>query len=360
MLLTLSQNFADWAPGASAHRADLAAGGLATWEDLVAKGDQLRDAGDCAAAASRYREALAIDDQFAELHFRLATCARTLGEFDVARSHFRRASDLDQVPHGAPTTFNDILRSVAETEGALLVDVDAALSAASPHGLARRSVRRLGAPEHACAPDHRRHHRRLRPSRRSARARCPLDRRHLTDRDRRSYSPRTPAALRSTSSRSARVVAVAPVCGARWRRNRLQPDEQAYKTARAGCFEHDAGPQTAAPQPARGSARARTPRRAAIIGPPTAGISAMMPRSGRDGPTATRAAGSGTPTFPSQRGKTEGGWRAGSLAVAGGKRLQPESTDRREQSRLARGRRTTHSPGLPRMIRRALPCHPRA
>ena len=38
-----------------------------------------------------------------------------------------RASDLDRVPHGAPTHFNDILRKVADDQRALFVDVDRAL-----------------------------------------------------------------------------------------------------------------------------------------------------------------------------------------------------------------------------------------
>jgi lysophospholipase L1-like esterase len=135
VLLTLSQNFADWAPGASAHREDLSPADLAAWQALVAAGDARRDQGDCNGALAKYREALTLDDHFADLHFRVATCARQLGAFDDARSEYRRASDLDQVPHGAPTSFNDVLRSVAAAEGAHLVDVDAALTAASPHGL---------------------------------------------------------------------------------------------------------------------------------------------------------------------------------------------------------------------------------
>ncbi len=135
LLVTLTQNFADWAPGASAHREGLSAADLATWEQLVVAGDALRDQGDCNAALHKYREALAVDDQFADLHFRVASCARQLGAFDDARREYRRASDLDQVPHGAPTGFNDILRSVAAAEGAHLVDADAAVAAASPHGL---------------------------------------------------------------------------------------------------------------------------------------------------------------------------------------------------------------------------------
>lgn len=135
MLLTQSQNFSDWSPGASAHRPDLGAGDLARWQQLVDDGAARAGAGDCTGALDRYRAALAIDDQFAELHYRIATCERTLGQFDAAREDYRRASNLDQVPHGAPTTFNDIVREVAVAEGALLTDASAAIEAASAHQL---------------------------------------------------------------------------------------------------------------------------------------------------------------------------------------------------------------------------------
>jgi hypothetical protein len=79
--------------------------------------------------------ALAIDDEYALLHYRIAGCQRALGRWDLARAQYRRASDLDRVPHGAPTWFNDWIRGIAERNGALVVDSDALLASASEHGL---------------------------------------------------------------------------------------------------------------------------------------------------------------------------------------------------------------------------------
>ena len=136
MLLTLSQNFADWAPGASSHRAGLSPAEQAAWEASVAEGDRLvAEAHDCIGALQAYARALAIDDTFADLDYRVAGCERALGRFDAARVRYRQASDLDRVPYGAPTRYNDILREVAREQGAMLVDIDDALTRASPHGL---------------------------------------------------------------------------------------------------------------------------------------------------------------------------------------------------------------------------------
>ncbi len=130
-LLTLSQNLSDWWPGASAHRPDLSAEERGRWQALVDRGREAAAAGDCAAALARFAEALAIDAGHAELHFRVARCQHARGELVGARAHYRRASDLDQVPHGAPTRFNDLLRELAAERDLLLVDVEALLERAS-------------------------------------------------------------------------------------------------------------------------------------------------------------------------------------------------------------------------------------
>ena len=67
--------------------------------------------------------------------YRVASCERRLGRFNEAYAHFRRASDLDRVPHGAPTSFNDDVRIVAQEEGALFVDVEKLLERESAYGL---------------------------------------------------------------------------------------------------------------------------------------------------------------------------------------------------------------------------------
>jgi len=135
VLVTLSQNFSDWPPAASAHRTGLDAEALGAWERYVADGDRLAREGDCAATIAAYDRALEIDDAYADLHFRIAACERRLGRLERARASYRRASDLDRVPHGAPTAYNDIVRAIASEAGALLVDAEAALERESGDGL---------------------------------------------------------------------------------------------------------------------------------------------------------------------------------------------------------------------------------
>lgn len=134
-LLTLVQNLADWAPGASAHRPDLAPAAERRWDELVARGDRAAEAGDCASALDLWNRALAVDDDYAALHHRVADCHRLRGEIAPARRHYRLASDLDRVPHGAPSYFDDVIREVARTGGALVVETEAALREASSDGL---------------------------------------------------------------------------------------------------------------------------------------------------------------------------------------------------------------------------------
>lgn len=134
-LLTLSQNFADWSPGASGHRPDLRPEELAEWESEVAAGRRAADAGDCRAAVRHFERALLVDDHHAGLHYRIAECRRAQGDVERARHHYQRASDLDRIPHGAPTYFNDVIREVAEARGLVLVDTAAALEEASVDGL---------------------------------------------------------------------------------------------------------------------------------------------------------------------------------------------------------------------------------
>ena len=134
MLVTIGQNFADWAPGGASHRDGLTAADEASWNAAVARGAALA-ASDCAGALAAFEEALAIDDRHAGLHFQLATCLERLGRFDDARAHFVLASDLDRMPHGAPTRFNAVLREVAAERGALFVDAAAVLEASSANGI---------------------------------------------------------------------------------------------------------------------------------------------------------------------------------------------------------------------------------
>jgi lysophospholipase L1-like esterase len=135
LLVTVAQDLADWPPGASQHAPGLDASALAAFDAAIADGERLAAAGRCADALAAYERALAIDAGFAAAHFARGTCLRTLGRWDEARAAFRRASDLDGVPHGIPTRFNDIVRQVARDTGALLTDAESRFEEDSPHGI---------------------------------------------------------------------------------------------------------------------------------------------------------------------------------------------------------------------------------
>jgi len=123
VLMTLSQNFADWPPGRSRHRPDLSATDRERWEAALAAGDALQ-AADCEAALAAWQEALQVDPGVAELRWRMAGCQRRLGRMNEARESYRLASDLDAVPYGAPTR-----------HGTLLVDVERELEKRAQDGL---------------------------------------------------------------------------------------------------------------------------------------------------------------------------------------------------------------------------------
>jgi lysophospholipase L1-like esterase len=135
VLVTLGQDLVDWSPGASTHRPGLRPEDLERWTERVEAGKRLQLQGRCLPALERWREALAIDDAYAELYFLVAGCERRLGRFDAARRHFTLASDLDRVPLGAPSRYNAILAELAERRGAIFVDAAAALEAASREGM---------------------------------------------------------------------------------------------------------------------------------------------------------------------------------------------------------------------------------
>jgi len=64
-------------------------------------------------AVASFEKALAIDDHYAELHFRVARCRLALGETDAARNAFSLARDWDALQFRADSRINEIIRHVA-------------------------------------------------------------------------------------------------------------------------------------------------------------------------------------------------------------------------------------------------------
>ena len=133
---TVATNLKDCGPFSSLHRENLTPDELRSWTTLVQQGAELEAARSYPEALQAYQAATKIDDQFAELEFRMARSLWMQGDYAGAKQHFLRARDLDTLRFRADSRINDINRSVASsTPGAELVDAEALFSKESPNGI---------------------------------------------------------------------------------------------------------------------------------------------------------------------------------------------------------------------------------
>jgi len=145
ILCTAAVNLRDSAPFAGMGRADIAESQQKQWTELYAAGISLSEAGKHVEAVEVFDRAMQIDDQHAELHFRLAQSLYALKRFADARGRFIQARDLDTLRFRADTRINQIIREVAEQHierNVYLVDAERrfAQSERSPHEIPGREL----------------------------------------------------------------------------------------------------------------------------------------------------------------------------------------------------------------------------
>jgi tetratricopeptide (TPR) repeat protein len=136
---TVARNLKDCGPFASDHRPGLSAEELSRWDLFYQAGIRAQEAGRAAEAIDSFRQAVKIDDTFAEAHFRWGQCSLALGQDAEASRQFALACDQDTLRFRADNRINQIIRRVASDRApqeVQLVDSEAAISAQSPHGLA--------------------------------------------------------------------------------------------------------------------------------------------------------------------------------------------------------------------------------
>jgi len=135
---TVAVNLRDCPPLASVHRAGLDDAALTQWETEYQAGAALETQERRDEALAAYRAAAAIDDRYAELHFRMARCLAATGRLAEAREHYVRARDLDALRFRADSRINEIIHEAAgagRLEGAALLDAERAFAAADPTGI---------------------------------------------------------------------------------------------------------------------------------------------------------------------------------------------------------------------------------
>ena len=141
LVSTVATNQKDCGPFASMHREALSSADLASWSQLVQEGADQENAKSYEQALKAYRSAANIDDQYAELEFRIARTLWKQGDYQGAKEHFGRARDLDTLRFRADSEINRINRAVAASgAGVKLLDAEAILSQESPNGVIGNEV----------------------------------------------------------------------------------------------------------------------------------------------------------------------------------------------------------------------------
>lgn len=137
LLSTVATNLRDSAPFGSLHRHGLTDDALRSWTTLVEQSESLEKMGAFAEALQSYTAAAQIDDQFAELHFRMARCEWALGDFDAAKKSYVRARDLDTLRFRADSRINGVIRTVGASSGTgvRLLDAESLFAGESHNGI---------------------------------------------------------------------------------------------------------------------------------------------------------------------------------------------------------------------------------
>lgn len=110
-------NIGDFAPFASAHRIGITQAEATRWERYFRLGSEKLLHGDFQGSIVDLRNAIQIDDEHSELHFKLGRAYLSTGDKELAREHLIRARDLDTLRFRADSKINSIIRDVAAAHG---------------------------------------------------------------------------------------------------------------------------------------------------------------------------------------------------------------------------------------------------
>jgi len=135
MLVTPASNLRDCSPFKSEHRAGLSPAEKERWEALFGQALRAPEARKASEALTALDAAAAIDDRYAELHYRRGKVLYALRRYAEAKKAFRRAIDEDICPLRALTRMVDIAVEVAAERRVPLVDFARLVADRSERGI---------------------------------------------------------------------------------------------------------------------------------------------------------------------------------------------------------------------------------
>jgi tetratricopeptide (TPR) repeat protein len=129
VLATVVANLKDNSPFLSLHRSGLSSEDANSWKAAFDSGRIAWDLGDTMSATKKFEEALRIDPEFAETHFRLARMKESLGETELARRYYIDALHWDAGRFRPDPRINEVIRQIAmrNRDSVTLVDSARAL-----------------------------------------------------------------------------------------------------------------------------------------------------------------------------------------------------------------------------------------
>jgi tetratricopeptide (TPR) repeat protein len=138
VLSTMSVNLKDCPPFASLTDSNLPSADRQRFEVIFAEAKSLQTQSNYLAAAERFAQAIKLEPQHAEAHYRLAQCELELTNA-AAREQFQIACDTDALPFRADTRINAAIRRVAQQRAGdrlVLCDAEQGLAQAGAAGIA--------------------------------------------------------------------------------------------------------------------------------------------------------------------------------------------------------------------------------
>lgn len=105
------------------------------WRQRFDAGTRALARGDSAAAGAMFAEAVRIDSTAAGGLYALARLVEAQGDVETARRWYHAARERDELRFRAPDTLNAVIREVAARRGGVVVETQAAMERASPHGI---------------------------------------------------------------------------------------------------------------------------------------------------------------------------------------------------------------------------------
>ncbi|MGJ8644118.1 MAG: tetratricopeptide repeat protein [Luteolibacter sp.] len=136
VISTVAVNLKDNAPFGSHHKASLDDQGLKAWDTLFTQGTEEQKQGKYTKALESYHEAVELDDQFADLHFRIAECYLQTDQIESAKKAYEKARDLDVFRFRADSRINQIIEeTAADFDTVTFIDGEEAVEANSPNGI---------------------------------------------------------------------------------------------------------------------------------------------------------------------------------------------------------------------------------